>query len=735
MREAALRWLIVLAASLVAAVCDVGAASAGVSRHVNPFIGTDGTGHTTPAAVAPFGMVAPGPDNSDRGWSYSSGYQFRAPVILGFSNTHISGAGIPELGDILLQPVSGSPWTASTTSFATAPDKTTERAAPGSYQVRLPGNGVTVALTASPRVAVHRYRFDKAVAAQVLVDLQHGLHFVEGPRVTGASSAVDMGRGEITGTIQSRNWVTREASFIVRFDRPVTRIIELPLRPGDKAARYVVSFQLDATRTVEARVALSTVDVEGARNNLAEMDSRSFAEIRAATAARWERMLSRVTISGDARHKRIFYSALYRAMIHPSDIADRDGRVRGPKGEVIQAPDGRYYSTLSLWDTFRGVHPLLTLVAPERVAGFVNTMTAHHQQMGYLPLWTAWGRETWTMIGNPALPVMADAIVKGIEGIDREAALRAMVETSTRERPDAPQWAQRSWAAYDQLGYVPFDGAPGESVSKSLEYGYGDAAVASVARVLGDEALAARFERRAQGYRLLFDAETGAMRGRDSAGQWRTPFDPGKATSPMNNPGDYTEANAWQYTLTPALHDPLGMRDLLGGPAGLERWLDRFFTADGSSAPADRHLGQEALIGHYAHGNEPSHHIAWLYAWTPAPWKGQAITRRIATSFYGDGPDGIIGNDDAGQMGAWFVLATMGIYPVQPGEGVWTLGTPLVDRISLNVPGQKPLTITRAASKRDAARARLNGQALPGPEIPHAALQAGGRLNLQPWAE
>ncbi|MFN5156813.1 MAG: GH92 family glycosyl hydrolase [Betaproteobacteria bacterium] len=728
-----------LARRALALALATGAAAAGAAggtgdrdpaRWVNPFIGTDGTGHVTPAAAVPFGMVMPGPDHADRGWSFASGYQWRAPQVLGFSNTHISGAGIPELGDVLLMPVQGEPWGAETASFAAAPDKTREAASPGHYTVRLPAHGVTVELTATPKVALHRYTFDRGGRVQVLVDLQHGLHFVEGPRVTRAEAQVDAARGEVHGTGWSRNWVKREASVVLRFDRPAARVQAVAPRPGELAPRWLLSFDLGTARVLHARVALSTVDVAGARANLATADGLGFDAARRQARRDWNALLGRLQLDAPPREKRILYSALYRSLVHPSDIADADGRVRGPAGRVIAAPGGRYYSTLSLWDTFRGVHPLLTLVAPERVGGIVQTMLAHHAEMGYLPLWTAWGRETHTMIGNPALPVIAEAVAKGLHrqgrGFDAAAALRAMVETSTRERPGAPPWAQRGWAVLDQHGYLPFDRVPGEAVSITLELGIGDDAVARVARALGDEATAARFAQRAAGWRHLWDAQSQQMRGKDSQGRWREPFDPLVPTSPMNNPGDYTEANAWQYTPTPALHDVAGFIQVLGGEAALEAWLDRFFATP--SLGTNKHLGQEALIGQYAHGNEPSHHIAWLYAFTARPDKGHALVRRIAREFYGDGPDGLIGNDDCGQMGAWRVLAALGLYPVMPASGQWVLAPPLVRQARLVVPGQPVLVLQGGAAVPAGAVPRLDGRALSPRGTPHAELLRGGVL-------
>ena len=735
------RWLAAGLAAVMAPCLAHGDARAGLQavQEVNPFIGTDGTGHVTPAAAVPFGMVMPGPDHADRGWSYSSGYQWRARRTLGFSNTHISGAGIPELGDVLLMPAAGRRWTAQTTDFSAAHDKRSEHAQPGLYAVALPAHGVRVELTATARVALHRWRFTRGGAVQVLVDLQHGLHFTDQPRVTAADAAVDPAQGELTGTVWSRNWVEREASFVLRFDQPIARATRLPPRPGEQAPRYLLDFGVLPGRQLQARVALSTVDVAGARRNLAEAEGRSFAQVRADARAQWAGLLGRLQLDADARTRRIVYSALYRVFLHPSNIADLDGRVRGPRGEVMHlagaadashagAAEPRYDSTLSLWDTFRAVHPLHTLLVPERVAGTVESLLAHHAQQGFLPLWTVWGRETFTMIGNPALPVLAEAVVKGLVPSHRQpAVLQAMVETSTRPRPEVPPWAQRDWDLYERFGYLPFDLYPqGESVSKALEYGIGDDAVARVARVLGETATARRFEVRARGWRLLWDAERGVVRGKDSQGRWREPFDPDEATSPMNNPGDFTEGNAWQYSLAPALHDAAGLRDHLGGPAALGAWLDAFLARP--LPHADKHLGQEAMVGQLAHGNEPGHHVPWLYAFTDRPQQGPALVQRIAQRFYGTGPGGLVGNDDAGQMGAWFVFAALGLYPVMPASGNYVAGEPLVRRATLLRADGTRLTIVRGTRPG----AWLDGRRLDGTAVPHAALMQGRRLELGP---
>lgn len=708
--------------ALMALMVLVSPAHAGkFTRHVDPFIGTDGTGHVTPGATVPFGMVFPAPDNADRGWSYSAGYQFRNPRILGFSNTHHSGAGIPELGDILLQPTQGWRWGPQTRNFSAS--KSEERAQPGYYAVRLASHGVRVELTAAPKVALHRYRFDRPGRVQVLVDLQHGLHLVDGPAALAAE--VTPRPDGLQGTVWRRNWVERQLSFALHFDHPVVKQQTLPPREGEKAPRLLLDFDLGTGRTLEARIALSTVDEAGAQRNLDTALGQSFDAVRSAADVAWNGLLSRIRIQGDARTQRLFYSALYRTMQHPSDIADADGRVRGPRGEVLQAPGGVYYSTLSLWDTFRASHPLFTLIVPERVPGFINTLLAHHRQMGWLPLWTSWGRETYTMIGNPALPVIADALLKGFGAggaIDEEAALAAMVETSTRERPDAPEWAQRGWGVLEQFGYLPFDVQKGEAVSKTAEWGYGDAAVAAVAERLGRPEVAQRFRARARSWLQLFDEQTQTLRGKDSQGRWREPFDPVMATSPLNNPGDYTEANAFQYTATPALHDALGFRDRLGGPQGLEAWLDRFFSLP--VPKPDKHLGQEALIGQYAHGNEPSHHITWLYAYTAAPHKGQRLREHIVRRFYGTGPQGLVGNDDVGQMSAWLVFAMLGLYPAQPFSAEYVLGEPML-QADIQLPEGRVLRI-----RGKGPRAHWNGVAQQTPAMTHQELAEGGTLRF-----
>jgi predicted alpha-1,2-mannosidase len=723
-----------LAACLIAAgACAAGAfaRAPSLTRYVDPFIGTAGTGHTFPGASLPFGMVAPSPDTADTGWDSASGYQYHAPRIMGFSNSHMSGTGIGELGDVLLQPAAGTPWSATTTDFAAAYDKSSESAHPGYYAVTLPEHGVRVELTATRRVALQRYTFDKPGSVQVLVDLAHVIHFQDGPRAERAAVQVDRA-GQVSGSLHLKNWTERELAFALRFDHALASVTELPAAPGERAPRYLLGFQLGTGRTLQAQIALSTTDVDGARRNLAAAGNLRFDATRAAADRAWLRLLARVQIDAPDRQKRIFYTALYHALLHPSDIADADGRVRGPDGAVVAARGGHYYSTLSLWDSARAGIPLIALVAPERIDGIVQTLLQHQQAQGYLPIWTVWGGETWCMIGNPALPVLAHAVATGFRGFDRHEALAAMVTTSTAARPSAPAAAQRDWSIYEQYGYLPYDKVDGESVSKTLEYAWGDDAVRRVAAALGEHAMAARFTARSQSYRQLFDPATQLMRGRSSTGAWRTPFDPVTATSPLNNPGDYTEADAWQYSVATGLYDPAGLVALLGGPHAAGVWLDRFMATP--SPVSNRYLGQEGVIGQYAQGNEPSHHVAYLYDWTDRPWRGHALARRVARDFYTDAPDGLPGNDDAGQMSAWYVFSTLGFYPVVPASGDYALGSPLVSAASIRLAAGKRLHI-RAPGQGDArawaSGLRLDGRRLDPISVHHADLVRGGRLEFQ----
>jgi len=698
-----------------------------LTHYVDPFIGTDGTGHTFPGPAAPFGMVQPGPDNGATGWEYTSGYQYSAPVILGFSQTRASGTGIPELGDVLVMPSR-----TRRDAFASTYAKASEVARPGYYAVTLADNDVRVELTASEMTAFHRYSFGGGGRVWVLVDLQHGLTF-RVDRQPVLESQAQLTPNGIEGWQRRSNWTTRTVAFSLAFDHPIADSVELPRRDGDAAQRYLLAFDLDGDAVLQMKAGLSTVDVEGARANRDTTPGWDFDAVAKATEAQWESLLQRATIEAPVRQKRIFYTALYHAFLHPSRISDADGRWRGPDGAVRMAASGVRYSTLSLWDTFRAGHPLYTLLVPERVDDFVLTLLDHANAAGRLPKWTIWGGETGTMIGEPALPVIAEAWAKGFRGFDGQRALAAMVATSSRDA--APVYpgdhSLSQWSLYDRFGYYPFDLTEGEAVSRSLEAGIGDDATARMAAMLGERAAARKFSARAGGWRNLIDPETRLARGRDSKGAWRTPFDPLMPTSPLNNPGDYTEANAWQYSWTPALFDPDGLVEAMGGRDAFRAKLDTFFF-DLKPLEGWAYLGQEAMVGQYAHGNEPSHHIAWLYAWTDAPETGQALVRRIANDFYADTPKGLIGNEDAGQMSAWYVFATLGLYPVVPASGEYVLGRPLVTKATVTLANGAKLAIDapQAGAPESYSPYAMLRSGSPLTRVKHQDLLQGGRLTF-----
>lgn len=699
------------------------------TKFVNPFIGTQDTGHTFPGATAPFGLVQPSPDTGDNGWAYTSGYQYTDKQIFGFSNTHFSGTGVPDLGDILLQPFTGE---AVRENYKSGFDKQTERAAAGFYTVYLKDFGVKVDLTASERVALQRYTFESDNPQHILADFQHGMVWADISKRVLASDVKIQDNQTISGYCEVENWTRRKYFFVVKFDQPFAKSERLKPREFEKAPRYVLSFAGKRGNQVQVKIAISTVSVEGAKKNLlTEIPDWNFAKVEAQTKAKWNELLARVQINETSpSQKEIFYTALYHAFLQPSNVADVDGNYRGADDKIYKAKNGVYYSTFSLWDTFRAAHQLYTMVVPERVDGFVNSMLAHSDATGFLPMWTLWGKETNTMIGNPAIPIITDAYAKGFRGFDAEKAFAAMKRTSTVNQKFF------DWNVYLKYGYLPYDKTTGneaQPVSRTLEAGVSDAAVAHMAQMLGKNDDYKEFTRRSKFYESLFDPQTKLMRGRDSNGNWRTPFDPLAPTSPLRNPGDYTEANAWQYSFAPQ-HDIEGLINLHGGKANFAKMLDRFFSAKPDAEESEEHLkylGQEGLIGQYSHGNEPSHHIAYLYKFTDEGWKTDELIREITTKFYSTKPDGITGNDDCGQMSAWYILSVLGIYPVNPSSGEYVLGAPQVSSAKISLENGKFLTV-EAKNHSDANKyvkeIYLNGKRYDKMSISHSELVNGGRL-------
>jgi predicted alpha-1,2-mannosidase len=685
------------------------------TQYVNPFIGTDGTGHTFPGPCMPFGLVQPGPDNRDIGWDYTSGYQYQDSIILGFSQTRANGTGISEFGDVLLQPFVAD----KENHFEEIYLKASEKALPGYYTVTLK-NQVKVELTATSRVAFHQYSYPDT-EAKLLVDLQHGLRFLTDSLVLESKVKIE-GNSGISGYCHTRNWVDRKYFFTIQFEHPFVTAKQLPRKAKENAPRYVLSFELPK-KVLRVKVALSTVNVAGAKNNLQkELPNWNFGATATAARQTWNGYLSRIEIEAGKKQKEIFYTCLYRLFIQPSNIADVDGQYRGADDQIRKAENNEYYSTLSLWDTYRAAHPLYTLIAPERVDGFVRSMVAHAQAAGFLPIWSAWGKDNYCMIGNHAIPVIADAYLKGFKGFDPKSALQEMVKSSSKNHINS------NWTLLHQYGYYPLDSLDNEAVSRTLEHGVDDYCLAMMAKKMGMKSIAAFYAKRAKNYQNLYDPITRQMRGKDSKGNWRSPFNPLMATSPMNNPGDYTEANAWQYFWTPAQYDLSGMMQLLGGKKKFTAQLDSFFTI--KALNPNKHLGQEAMIGQYAHGNEPSHHIAYLYAFSDTPEKGQALINQICTQFYNNTPTGMIGNDDCGQMSAWYIFSTLGFYPVNPAKGNLVLGFPQANQSILHLQRGKEMII-RLNKEGKTKSVKLNGKVLNCSWISFDELNQGGKLEFE----
>ncbi|WP_298136989.1 GH92 family glycosyl hydrolase [Flavobacterium sp.] len=689
------------------------------SKYVNTFIGTDGTGHTFPGPSLPFGMVQPGPDNNIAGWNHTSGYQYKDTLLLGFSQTRFSGTGIGEMGNILLLP-----FNEKKLKFKNSYFKNTEKASIGYYSLTKKDD-IKVELTCSERVAFHKYKYPNKTA-KLLLDLQHGFQFLNDSLVLESDIKIE-NNNTISGYCKTKGWVTKKYFFTIHFQTPFVASKELPKEKKQNAPKYVLDFNLPKNKVLQIKIALSSVSVAGAKQNLkSEIPHWNFEKVKQNAEKVWNNYLNRIDIEAPQKQKEIFYTSLYHLLLQPSNIADVDGNYRGADDKIAIAPNKEYYSTLSIWDIYRGAFPLLQIMAPEKIDGIVNTMLLHHKAAGFLPIWTAWGQDNYCMIGNHAIPMILSAYNNGFDGFDKQEALKAMIETSTKSHINS------DWELYNQYGYYPFDKLDNEAVSRTLESGFDDYCVAKMAENLNDKTNQAEFQKRANYYKNLFNAETKLFRGKDTNGNWRTPFDPLTATSPMNNPGDYTEANAWQYFWTPAQYDIDGMKNLLGGKKEFTKKLNDFFTIE--SLNPNKFLGQEAMIGQYAHGNEPSHHIVYLYAYSETPKIGQKYIDKIINEFHNNTPDGMIGNDDCGQMSAWYILSSLGFYPVNPTNSEFVLGAPQVKKATLHLKNNKTFIIEASNFSSENVyqeNPKLNNALLSKPFITYSEIMTGGTLNFQ----
>jgi predicted alpha-1,2-mannosidase len=689
------------------------------NQYVDPFIGTSATGHTFPGATVPFGMVQLSPETGNFGWNYCSGYRYEDTTITGFAHTHLSGTGGVDLGDVLFFPYQGDQPKVFTSRFS----KSTEKASPGYYTVMLSNNNIKAELTASAHTGVHRYTYTNAGDSQLLVDLQSGLvdsreqletHVSEGHiNITGTNS--------ISGYAYTSLWVDKKVFFAAKFSKQFKGYHFID---SNNHRRLIIDFETKPGEAVEARVAISTVSIDGANKNLAETLNKSFNKVKADAASVWESYLGKLKAEGTQQQKITFYTSLYHTFIQPNNIADVDGKYRGADGKVHQSADKTFYSTFSLWDTYRAAQPLYTIVCPVKDGQMVESMVQHFNAVHLLPIWTLWGKESYAMIGNHAVPVMVDASLKGIKGFDKEKVFAAIKATLTQNK--SPKY---DWNLYMHYGYLPSDTVKREAVSRTLEAAYDDWCAAQLAKALHKPADYNYFIKRSKFYNNLFDKSTRLMRGRLSNGKWVRPFanlDSGQ----LAIGGDYTEGNAWQYTWQ-VQHDIPGLIKLMGGKKQFSEKLDSLFTMDSKVFGKGSTLDVTGLVGQYAHGNEPNHHVAYLYTMAGNPAKTQELVRRISEQFYVNTPEGLSGNDDCGQMSAWYIFSAMGFYPVNPADGRYIFGAPQLSSITINVAANKRFVIEAknlSAANKYVQSISLNGLSYSRNYITHKDLMKGGKL-------
>lgn len=713
-------------------------APADVLEEVDPFIGTGGHGHTFPGATMPNGMVQLSPDTRTEGWDACGGYHYSDSTLIGFSHTHLSGTGIADMLDVLFRPFVKGAHPGEIPAATFSHDQ--EKAQPGYYSVRLLDEGIDAALTTSLRCGFHRYTFEQGSSPRILIDLEHGVANHQNMEM----SIKVISAHEIEGYKYTRGWAKRNPVFFyAAFDQPFSaelfddgnRVLDNETQRASSKA--ILTFAPSATPII-AKVGISTVDQDGARNNYqAEAAAITFAQARANAEAQWQAKIGQIGLRGGTADQRtIFRTAQYHAALSPYLQSDTDGRYRGMDQKIRQSADGPMYTVFSLWDTYRAFHPYLTLTDPVLNGRFVHALLQKADEGGVLPKWELSANYTGTMIGYHAVPVILDAYRKDNPGFEAKRAYQAMLKAAQYDTVSidfpAPVVQQKlmpkaKWYNAN-LGFIPAD-EENESVSKALEYAYNDWCIAEMAQEMGDTATASNFRAKSQYFAQYFDAERGFMRGLNRDRSWKTPFDPRFS---RHRKDEYTEGNAWQWTWY-VPHDINGLESLMGGRATFLRKLDSLFSI--SSEVTGEHSSNDisGLIGQYAHGNEPSHHIAYLYALVGRPDRTQELVDSILNSLYFAAPNGLPGNEDCGQMSAWYLLSSMGIYPVCPGEPLYTLGRPLFDEVSIQLPDAKQLIIratNNAPNHKYVQSIALNGRKLTEPTISHQDLMAGGTLEF-----
>lgn len=728
-----------------------------LTRYVNPLIGTKEMGHVFPGACIPFGMVQLSPDTDTIPYAvngkytgtvyrYCAGYQYNDKTIVGFSHTHLSGTGHSDLGDFLVMPTVGkvllNPGTADNpeSGYRSRFTHETEKAEPGYYSVMLDDYKIKAELTTTTHTGFHQYTFPESNDAHIILDMNHGIYNYEG-KVLWSYIRVENDT-LVTGYRITSGWArTNYIYFAMVFSKPFKsyggkndeQLVykgfwqkfdqehNFPEMAGKKLKAHF-DFETEKGEKIKIKFAISAVSTEGAFKNLqTEIPHFDFERVRTEAKTRWQNELGKIIIDASPEKKITFYTSLYHTFINPIQYMDVDGRYRGLDHNIHQADGFVNYSVFSLWDTYRALHPLFTLIQPERTADMINSMLAHYDQSVHklLPVWSHFGNENWCMIGYHAVPVIADAWINGIRGFDGKRALDACVASATHR-------GYGNLGDYMDLGYVPYESnAVGSSMT--LEYAYDDWTIARLAESLGETEIAGKFEKRSENWKILFDEKNGFVRARDKNGNWKTPFDPMHTA----NEG-FIEGNAWNYSLY-VPQDVNGLIKKMGGNKRFVAHLDSLFTMympDKYFAETED-ITREGLIGCYVHGNEPSHHVAYMYNWAGQPWKTQERVHQIVNTMYLNKPDGLCGNDDCGQMSAWYVFSSLGFYPVCPGSGQYAIGSPSVKQGVVQLGGGKKLTIkaNNLTEKNIYIQSvTLNGKSLNKSFLTHNDIADGGEI-------
>ena len=720
MRTTKLLTLLLALATMVGCAADGGEQFADPIAKVNPKIGSGGHGHVFVGANVPFGMTQVGPTSITQEWDWCSGYHDSENSVIGFSHTHLSGTGCGDLFDVTLMPVTGEVEYGRgrlgdySTGFWSEADRSKEVVKPGYYSVPLTRYNITAEMTATERGGVHRYTFPASDQAAIILDLVHGGCW-DRPEDLFAEAVSDT---RIVGRRHTYGWANaQKVFFVIEFSKPFDKFETI----GEDNFYYRIHFRTEEGEQIGVKVALSTVSVEGAANNFeAELRDKEFDAVAQEAEAKWRKELSKIRIWGaDAEQEEIFYTGMYHMYVAPSLFSDVDRKYRGADNQVYDDPGFDSYTTFSLWDTYRTKLPLMTITHPEIMDDVTNTMIDICEKQGFLPIWHLWGCETGCMVGSPGIIAVSDAVAKGIEGIDPERAWKAIYTSYMHDI--------RGGRYRKQYGYMPND-LQGESIAHDMEFAIADAAAHEVAVKLGKTEEAEYLENHSHSWLNYFDKSVGYPRGKSSTGEWREDFNPYNA-SRINN--EYCEGNAWQYLwLVPQDLDLLV--ECFGGVEETIEKLDGLFTADSKLEGEDVTPDISGLIGQYVHGNEPSHHIVYFYTMLGQPWKAADRIYEICKTMYSTNVDGLSGNEDVGQMSAWYIMTTLGFYPVEPAAGRYVIGVPLVDKAEIDVEGGVFCVKREGYSEecRYVQRVELNGKALDRNYITHDEVVAGGELRF-----